>query len=353
MKRGGMLGALAVVIIVISALFYSSAYVVSQKDQVLVTQFGDVVRVVNALKDGKDQAGLYFKMPFTQTVHRFDRRVLEFDAKPTELTTGEKTSIYIDTFARWRIQDPKKFYEAVRSIDVALTRLSEVINSSIRIAVNSRRLIEVVRDTNRQFDQDPDSIDAQGVDAQGVDAQSTQAATEAEKPGPESEFTVKEGRREVVKAILADAAKSTVNDYGIELLDVQIKRAMYVDEVRQANETEMISERQRIAQMYRSQGKQEGDKIIGSIDFEKSKILSEAYKKAETIKGEGEAEAARVYAEAYGADPDFYGFMKSLDLYRQTLAENSTLVLGAGSDLFRYLQSGGVVPQAAQAAQEP
>jgi membrane protease subunit HflC len=336
MKRRNLAIGVAILVFVGIVLLFSSAFVVSQKDQVLVTRFGKLKRVINSRKDGKEEAGLYFKVPFADTVHRFEKRVLEFDGDPTELATGEKTFIYIDTFARWRIYDPQKFYESVRNIDIALTRLSEVINSSIRVAVNSRRLIEVVRDTNRQFAADVDSIEARG----------TGAEPEAAAPDIDSEFRVQEGHTKVVQSILLEASRTTKEEYGIEILDVQIKRAMYVAEVRQANESEMVSERARIAQMYRSQGKQESDKIVGSIGLLKSKILSEAYKTAEEIKGEGEAEAARIYAKAYGEDVDFYTFLKSLEIYGKTLGQNSTLVLSTDSELFKYLRrSGALTPE--------
>jgi membrane protease subunit HflC len=310
---GGLLAVAAAVFLL------GCAYTVDQAEQVVLTQFGRPVgQPINAAAPG---AGLHFKLPFVQTANRFEKRILEWDGPPNEMTTRDKLYVVVDTFARWRIADPLKYFESLRDERSALSRLDDIIGSETRNVVARHDLIEVVRsDKARQPEQDAALADA-----------GTAVGTL-----PPIEF----GRKELEREILA-AARPKVGLWGIELLDVRVKRLNYKSGVIEKIYDRMISERMQIAERFRSEGAGEAAKIDGRKDKDLSRIQSEAYRKVQEIKGTADAKASEIYATAYTASPkaaDFYAFVKTLDTYKATLGRDSTLILTTDSDLFRLLK---------------
>jgi|Deesub1362B_J571_1020462.scaffolds.fasta_scaffold02127_5 membrane protease subunit HflC len=300
----GFVGFLLVVLLI------DGAYIIDETEQAIITQFGEPVGTP------KIEAGLYFKIPFIQKVHKFEKRLLEWDGDPNQIPTLDKKYIWVDTFARWRIADPLKFYQAVRTEAEGQARLDDIIDSFTRDQISSHLLIEVVRNSNRKMQ---------------LASQELQAELEA------SLEKVREGREKLTRKILEQASK-LVPVYGIELVDVRIKRVNYVKEVREKVYDRMISERKRIAEKYRSEGMGAKAEIEGRMQKELQRIRSEAYRKAQEIKGKADAEATRIYAEAYGRDPEFYSFLMTLETYKETLKKNSRIIISTDSDFYKYLK---------------
>jgi len=310
---------IAVLIIIFIPLAASMLYVVHEGEQVVITQFG------KPIGQPITTAGLKAKTPFIQDVHRFEKRILEWDGSPDQIPTKDKKFIWLDTTARWRIKDALKYYQAVGREDVAQSRLDDIIDSAARDLITSQMLIEAVRDSNRPLYQDTDELQEE----------ETQGSSEL----PEN---IEFGREEITQMIL-EKARESVAQYGIELVGVRIKRINYVDEVRAKVFARMISERERIAAKYRSEGEGEAADIMGQKKKELDRIQSDAYKKAEQIKGDADAEAIRIYAEAHGKDPEFFAFTQTLETYRKTSNENTRLILTTDSDLYKYLKDTGIV----------
>ena len=313
----GLAGAVLLAIIV-----FGCAYTVDQTEQVVITQFGRPVGdPINAV-DSESGAGLHFKIPVMQTANRFDKRILEWDGQPSEMTTRDKLYVVVDTFGRWRIADPLKYFQSLRDERSALSRLDDIIGSETRNVIARHDLIEVVRsDKERTPEQD---------------------ALLAESGGTIGELPpIRIGRHKLEDEILA-AASPKVGLWGIELLDVKIKRLNYKRGVIEKIYDRMVSERLQIAERFRSEGAGEAAKIDGKRERELQQIESDAYRQVEEIRGKADAEASEIYANAYTASPmaaDFYAFVKTLDTYRETLGRDSTLVLSTGSDLFGLLKS--------------
>ena len=312
---GGALAMLAAVVIL------GCAYTVDQTQQVVVTQFGRPVgRPINSA-DQPGGAGLHFKIPFIQKVNSFDKRILEWDGLPSEMTTRDKLYVVVDTFARWRIADPLKYFQSLRDERSALSRLDDIIGSETRNVVARHDLIEVVRsDKGRTPEQD--AALAESGAAMGV--------------LPPIQF----GRKELEREIFAAAAQK-VGIWGIELLDVRVKRINYKSGVIEKIYDRMMSERMQIAERFRSEGAGEAAKIEGRKDKDLQRIQSDAYRKVQEIKGDADAKASAIYAGAYTASPaaaDFYTFQKTLDTYKASLGRDSTLILTTDSDLFRLLK---------------
>ncbi|MFM7291302.1 MAG: protease modulator HflC [Planctomycetia bacterium] len=325
---GGFLAAAAAVFLL------GCAYTVDQAEQVVITQFGRPVgRPINAATPG---AGLHFKLPFVQTANRFEKRILEWDGPPSEMTTRDKLYVVVDTFARWRIADPLKYFESLRDERSAMSRLDDILGSETRNVVARHDLIEVVRsDRARQPEQD--AVLADSGAAVGT--------------LPPIEF----GRKELEREILA-AAQPKVGLWGIELLDLRVKRLNYKSGVIEKIYDRMISERMQIAERFRSEGAGEAAKIDGRKDKDLQRIQSEAYRKVQEIRGTADAKASEIYAAAYTASPgaaDFYAFVKTLDTYKATLGRDSTLILTTDSDLFRLLKRVDGGPPAAAPAKPP
>ena len=299
---------LIVALAILVILFASSAYVVDETEQVVITQFG---RPVSA----KVEPGLYFKVPFIQNANYFPKNLLAWDSDPGQIPTLDKTFIYVNTFARWKIVDPLKFFETVNNHRSALTRLDDIIDAAVRNTISSFSLIETVRLTNRTLDT----------------FELREGETRVNLP------TVTAGRQQIVNDIFMQA-QPKLEEFGIQLMDVKIKRLNYIEEVRRSVYGRMIAERKQIAEKFRSEGQGEARKIEGELERELKRIDSEAYRIAEEIKGKADGEAARIYAEAYNNNPEFYSFLKSLEIYKTSLDKNSSLILSTDSEFFKYLK---------------
>ncbi|MDL1967069.1 MAG: protease modulator HflC [Deltaproteobacteria bacterium] len=311
MKSKGII----LVIAVIAGLFvFTSPYVVNETEQVVVTQFGKV------MGEPKQLPGLYFKVPFIQQTNYFPKNLLHWDGDPGQIPTVDKTYIWVDTFARWKIVDPIKFFQTVNNTTIAQGRLDDIIDPATRNFITSYKLIETVRTTNRKLDTFEIGLED----------------TENKRPA----YAIKTGRQKITKGILKQA-KPKLEKFGIELVDVKIKRINYVEEVRRTVYARMIAERNQIAEKFRSEGQGEARKILGEKERDLKQITSQAYKVAQEIKGKADAEATKIYAEAYGLDPGFYSFVKTLETYKTALDKNSSLVLSTDSDFFKYLKGYG------------
>ena len=316
-----------VLLIVLRTAFYT----VKQTQQVIVTQFGKPVG------DPVTEPGLHLKLPFIQTVNRIDKRFLEWDGAPVAIPTRDKTYIHVDTFARWRIDDPKTYFVRLHDERSAQSRLDDILGSETRNAVAKHDLIEIVRsDKARKPLRDENIKAAAGyVGALGV--------------LPPIAF----GRAKVEAEIKAGASVKMA-EFGIALLDVRLKRVNYNPDVLDRIYQRMISERQQIAQRFRSEGEGEAARIAGQRDRDLNEIESTAYRQVQQIRGQADAKASEIYARAYTQSPqaaEFYGFLKSMATYRRVLTKDSTLVLSTDSDLLRYLRrSGGGIPVAAPLA---
>ncbi len=308
MRARGIAIVLVVVVLGLVVLA-NSLYVVDMTEQVVITQFGRPVG------DPIRAPGLKAKVPFVQTVNSFDRRILEWDGSPDQIPTRDKKYIWVDTFARWKIADPLKFMQSVSSELGAQARLDDVIDAVTRDLITGQDLLEVVRNSNRV-----------------MAASDTNVVATTER---DEEIEV--GRTAITREILARASEQMPR-YGIELVDVEIKRVNYVEEVRQKVYERMISERQRIAERYRSEGQGQSSEIRGQKEKELQRITSEAYRVAEEIRGDADAEAAGIYAEAFGRDPDFYTFIRTLQSYGETMNEETSLILTTDSDYFKLLK---------------
>ena len=312
-----------VLIIVVLSIFilFASAYKVDETEQVVVTQFGRVIG------SPKTEPGLYFKIPFIQHVTYFPKNLQEWDGDPGQIPTLEKTYIWVDAFARWRIVEPIKFFQTVNNTTSARGRLDDILDPAVRNFVTSYSLIETVRRTNRVMDTFEVGIGSKN-----------------EREGAQrSQFIINTGRENIMKGILKQA-QPKLEPFGIELVDIKIKRVNYVEQVQKSVYGRMIAERKQIAEKFRSEGKGEAQKILGKKERELKRITSEAYRKAQEIKGEAEAESTKLYAEAFGIDPDFYSFSKTLEIYGDTLGDDASLVISTESELFRYLKGSSKAP---------
>lgn len=301
------------IVAVIALLFvFGSVYIVDETEQVVVTQFGKVVG------EPKQAPGLYFRVPFIQQTTYFPKNLLHWDGDPGQIPTLDKTYIWVDTFARWKIVDPIKFFQTVNNTVSALGRLDDIIDPAVRNFITSFRLIESVRKSNRELG-------------------TFETELEEDKKDRRTTYAITTGREKITKGIL-EQAQPKVAKFGIELVDVKIKRINYVEQVRESVYGRMIAERKQIAEKYRSEGKGEARKILGEKERDLKKISSEAYRKAQEIKGKADAESTKLFAQAYGIDPKFYSFTKTLEIYNEALDKNSSLVLSTDSEFFKYLK---------------
>ena len=302
-------GAGLLVLVVLAVGIYASAYTVDETQQVIITQFGDPIG--NAITE----PGMHFKLPLVQVANFFDKRFLEWDGDANQVPTRDKRFIWVDSYARWRISDPLRFFERVNNELGAQSRLDDILDGETRNAVARHDLVEVVRSTNRE------------PDASLLDSEDETGVLE----------TIERGRQELTRAVL-ETARSRVADLGIELIDFQIKRINYVEEVQRDVFARMIAERNRVAERYRSEGEGEAARIRGERERELKRIQSEAYRSAQELQGEADAEATETYAEAYNRDADFYAFMKSLETLEATADPSSTLILSTDTELLDYLK---------------
>jgi len=300
-------------IALVTVLLFASLYAISETEQAILTQFG---KPVGGLVT---QPGLHLKIPFVQVVNRFDKRWLEFDGDANEIPTKDKKYIWVDTYARWRISDPLRFFQAVHDERGGQSRLDDIVDGETRNAIASFDLIEVVRSSNRPFDR---TEELEGIGA------------------AEAMANVTTGRQEIARIILEKAAKITP-EFGIELVDVRFKRINYVDSVQRKVFDRMISERQRIAERSRSEGQGRAAEILGQKQRDILAASSAGYRTAQEIKGTADAKATAIYARAYGRDPEFYQFLKTMETLGQSLDQNSWLILSTEAEITRYLKGTG------------
>ena len=318
--------AVLVVLVLIAASL--SSFVVSEGESVLVTVLGEVSRPPIS------KPGLYFRLPFFQDVLRFDTRILSWDGDPERIPVKDSKFIFVDTFARWRITDLARFYNAVRDERGAQSRLDDVLDGSVRDVVSIHYLLELVRTTGRPLAETVDRLSS-GVPMVSTVEENLPTATTLVEVDP----TVT-GKRLEVRQLIFDLSSKKLKelDLGIELVDLRIKRIDYTEQVEQEVFRRMISEQQRIAERYRAQGQGKKAEIAGLTQQEQQRIDSESYRTAQQTLGQAEAESTRIYAQAYNRDPELYRFMKSLESYRQIIGADDTLILATDSDLLRYLK---------------
>ena len=292
----------------------NSAFIVNEWEQVIITQFGEPVG------DPINTPGLKFKIPFIQKKHAFDKRFLEWDGDVAELPTKDKVFIEVDTYARWRISDPLLFFQRLRNEPVAQSRLDDILDGETRKAIANHNLLEVIRSTNRTPEQDESVPDLAGELGE-----------------------IRVGRETIREEVLA-AGQSRTADLGIEVLDVQFKRINYGPQVLADVHARMISERQRIADRFRSEGQGERAKILGDMDRELKRIQSEAYREAEEIRGRADAKATDIYAQAYNQSADsrsFYEFLKTMETFESTIDAETWLLLSTDGEFYRFLKTSG------------
>lgn len=293
----------------------SSVYIVGEWQQAIITQFGKIV--------GKPvtEAGLHFKLPFVQDVRYFEKRMLNWDGEPAQVPTRDKKFIFVDTTARWRIDDPVKFLQTVRSERQALQRISSIIDGKTKNIISNYKLVETVRNTNRI-----------------IEKASEQVAQDDVEEKITGEIEAIEAGREKLSRIITEQARKEISSLGIHLIDVLIRRIAYEKSVEDKVFERMISERNRIAEKIRSVGKGEVAKINGRRDLELKRIQSEAYRKAKVVRGKAEAQAISIYAKAMNQDKDFYKFKRTLEAYEKTLPNRVKLIFSTDSDFFKWLK---------------
>ncbi len=303
-----------IIVVILGVIFASGTfYIVKEDEQIVLTEFGRPVG--QPIVD----AGLKIKTPFIQDVHRFQKRILKWDGSPNEIPTKDKKFIWLDTTARWRIKDALQFYQALGTEELAHSRLDDIIDSAARDLVTAQLLIEVVRNSNRVLDPNREVLE----DEEG----------QSDEPLEE----IKIGREKITQ-LIREKAQEALPRFGIELIDVQIKRINYIEEVQQKVFDRMISERMRISEKYKSEGEGEAANIMGQKQKELERIQSEAYKEAEQLKGDADAQAIQIYAEAHGKDPEFFAFLQTLETYRKTSTASTKLILTTDSELYKYLK---------------
>jgi membrane protease subunit HflC len=302
-----------IILIVVAVIAtFSSAFVVEETNQAIITQFGRPVGV--PIND----PGVHFKMPFIQDVQFFDKRFLEWDGDPNQVPTKDKKFIFVDSFARWKITDPLQFFRRLRDERGAQSRLDDILDGETRNAIASHDLVEIVRTTNRE----------PVLDTLIMDMSDEELLERIEI-----------GRERIQKLILQNA-NARASDLGIEILDFKLKSINYVSDVQTRVYERMVSERNRIAEMFRSEGQGEAFRIAGEKDRELFEIYSEAEKTAQEIRGRADARAASIYASAYNRSAqsrDLYDFMKTMETYVNTFDENTTIVLSTRSEFYKYL----------------
>jgi len=302
--------------VVLAALLFlgaNSAFVIDQAEQGIVVQFGEPIG------DVITEPGLHWRLPFIQEVRRFDRRLLAWDGDVSQIPTLGREFIVVDTTARWRIADPLQFLRSVRDEPGARARLDDIIDSVSRDIVSGTDLEEIVRSADWK-------VDVAGLAEEEVTAL---ADTDLERP--------KKGRA-MLEQDMFKAASRLMPELGVELIDVRIKRINYIQSVRVQVETRMISERQSIAARFRSEGQGRSQEILGGMERDLRRIRSEADRRAQEIRGAADAEATQIYGRAFGEDPPFYAFFKTLESY-DALGDNTTVLIDADSDFFRYLKT--------------
>jgi membrane protease subunit HflC len=314
MNIKAIIGLLAAIVLIV---VFTAAYTVDETEHVVITLFGKVSRVVS-------EPGLHVKIPFLEKAVVYPRNLQQWDGDPGQVPTQDKTYIWVDSFARWKIVDPVLFFKTIGTDSrLGTNRLNEIIDPAVRNLITSNRLIEAVRNSNRKLDTFEIGLE--------------EIKEDIKTDEPPTKYAVTVGRNKIDDMILKQA-QAKLEQFGIELVDVKIKRIDYVEEVRTSVYGRMIAERKQIAEKFRSEGLGEAQKIRGDKELDLKRIESEAYRRAQEIMGKADAEATSLYAQAFGVDPDFYSFVKTLEIYGEAIDENSSLILSTDSDLFKYLK---------------
>jgi hflC protein len=318
-KKAALLG-VALLGILILVLVIKPFYILNEGQTVIITQFGEIIKT-------ETNAGLHFKMPVLHQVHRYTAKLLRIDGDPQKILTKEKQFIEVNTTSRWRISDIRKFYQSLVTYEAAYSRLSDIIDSSVRDIITVNSLDDVVRSTNsinetvhhEQFGVNTDEVKLEEV-------------TGAEKVV----YANIEKGRDVLAAEILKKANMQLEDFGIEVIDVIFKEIKYSDELQASVYNRMIKERNQIAQTFRSTGEGKKAEWLGKLENEKKSILSKAYSESEKIKGAADAQATAIYAASYGKSPEFYSFWKSLEVYQNALPD-AEKILSTDMEYFQYL----------------
>lgn len=308
-----------VVILIILFFFLKPFYILNEGNVAIITKFGAVVKT-------EKEAGLHFKMPLIHTVNKYTAKLLRLDGDPQKILTLEKQYLRVDTTSRWRIVDVKKFYESLTTYDSAYSRLSDIVDSSVRDIISVNSLADVVRSSNiineskttEEFNLENAEVDLGSLKTEKVNFP-----------------VIKKGRETLADEILAKA-NSQLGEFGLEVVDLIFKGIKYSDELENSVFSRMIKERNQIAGTFRSTGDGEKLKILGELENEKRTILSQAYAESERIKGDADAKAVAIYAESYGKSPEFYSFWKSMEIYKNSLPETEK-ILSTDMEYFQYL----------------
>lgn len=319
--KTGFIATIAIVIIA-ALVLVSSLFQVHLTQNVIITQFGKVVRIVS-------EPGLHMRIPFVETVNRVEKRVLKWDGRPLAMTTKDKVFLQVSNFARWKVSDPQKYFLSLRDEKSAMSRLDDIIGGSTLNRVAAYDLIELIR-TDKSIQKPAPAANPNNT-----------AVNLNDMPFTSSILPIKYGRSIVEEEILAEA-KPSLEALGIELLDVRFMRLNYSEETQRKIYDRMVSERAQIAERFRSEGAGEAARISGERERELKRIQSEAYQKQQTIRGKADAEAAEIYAKAFNSSPnaaEFYGFQKTLDTYEQVISGDTTLVLSTESDIYRLMKN--------------
>jgi membrane protease subunit HflC len=288
---------------------YDGFFILEEGKQIVITQFGAPVG------DPVTDAGLHFKMPFVQQTEVFEKKILIWDGEPNQIPTNDKTFVFIDVTARWRISDALQFLQAVNNQTRAQSLLSDIIDGTVRDMVNKNDLIEIIRSSDWSIETMSETTAVSSIGTRPING------------------------RDGISDQVREVASKVTPQYGIELIDVIIKRVNYIESVRLKVYDRMISERKRIAAEKRSTGEGQKAEILGTVERKLKEIISTANREAVTIKGKADAEATKIYGDAYSQDPDFYGFQKTLESYPAIIGNNTSLVLSSDSDLYRFLKS--------------
>jgi membrane protease subunit HflC len=301
-----------IILAAIAFVIYNAAYSIDETEQVVITQFGKIIG------EPKKDPGLKFKIPFIWTANYFNKNLLEWDGDPGQIPTLDKRFIWVDAWARWKIVDPIKFFQTVNNRFNAIGKLNDIIDPAVRNFITSNTLIEAVRKSNRELE-------------------IAEIGLEDYEKGVRDTYAIAVGRDKITQGILKQA-QPKLAQFGIELVDVKIKRINYIEDVQKSVYSRMIAERNQIAEKFRSEGKGEAQKILGEKERDLQRITSEAYRTAQEIKGKADAEATKIYAKAYGLDPEFYSFIQTLEIYSTALDQKNTLVLSTDSEFLKYLK---------------
>ena len=331
MKKTNKIYVILGVLVVAFAIFMMMGpfYVINEGSQVVVTRFGKIV-------DTHTEAGLYFKVPFVDVVVTYPKLILSLDGDSQRIPTKENQFIIVDTTSRWKISDPAQFYQSFKTLEAANIRLSDIIDSATRTIITQNKLSEVVRSSN--LINEKTEVTTENTDS--TDTDDTAAQIDSLINVSANSESITKGRRQLTLEMAAEARKM-IPEYGIELIDVVPRQIKYSDEMTESVYNRMIKDRNQVAKGYRSIGEGKKKDWLGKLERDKLEIESEAYKKSQEIKGQADAEASKIYAQAYSVDPEFYAFWQSLESYKKTIPEFD-VTYSTDMDYFKYLYSSKV-----------